>query len=900
MHLHLVDDFGYSSEGDTSPTIRPLNIPTTNIIPPTLQTAASYVASGTGASVPSTLNDPCATEAIPQSSAPSTPSRGRRSAEVIKVLEEGYKELEVILEQVASRTSLSTQQVAESWHKNRGRIINGSNYWNIYESYFKAYEDEERNHIAHVILGTLSLGEQWKEILEVFELTKMTKSLDQTVCQRSQTFNKIRRKILQILDIAAAKHGFQAAIVMCGNIVNEDMSLAFQHTTRGAIGFWGSQCRAHPETMIGHLKAHVYDDASSRIVEEAFKDEMDGGKVLELPRNNTQTLDHVEDTEHAVQALHASGNHPSPSSSEFEPSMDEGNPSNRIKESLTKLVERCGVDTSKLKGNNFPWKTLLSFLAGKSLVLEGYPHGVLMPGQSRHEGMRTKGINDLTLAEKRQLWSAIKGKRLTIRRADRKELCDIVNNTAPVILGEAPPMSSHDSHGQRMFANGTCDSKGLPHPSPGVAATRVKRSKPQLPTQDQDTLEITDTSLSSPPPALRPVIVENSRKSSRTLPIVIPSSSESNSPEPQPRKRKAAAPPAPHTRKKRGQEVRPTNARDKAKGAAVRGTRIKKITTSADLVDSSDDEIDIRDGDALCPKPRLKKPSVKIPVNDVFQDIEEPASSDLEEAISTSLRKRFEGPLGIPEAPPSPSPSPRPSLSLPPPLPLEQSSLPLLPKQKARPTPVLPSAPLPEPPTVGDATVPTPVLQPYRQEMTALHLPTSSHPHAASGDLYQTHPPGNMNNYYPHGNYNQHAAYPPYYGMPHAPVPPAPHAPIPPLGSQAHMHNLPAATHAPLQQPAPCAPIPSPCTDPRGYHDASNPSYPHRAYQYPGMFRAPNDGPTAGGYRGEFRDGAVDHRGYLSDLLVHDSTNIGMSYQHTGPLDTLQSTLPILPPAPCP
>lgn len=62
-----------------------------------------------------------------------------------------------------------------------------------------------------MILGTPSLvsrcyrrfietqGEQWKEILEVFELTEMTKSLDQTICQRSQTFNKIRRKILQIV-----------------------------------------------------------------------------------------------------------------------------------------------------------------------------------------------------------------------------------------------------------------------------------------------------------------------------------------------------------------------------------------------------------------------------------------------------------------------------------------------------------------------------------------------------------------------------------------------------------------------------------------------------------------------------------------------------------------------------
>jgi len=91
--------------------------------------------------------------------------------------------------------------------------------------------------------------------------------------------------------------------------------------------------------------------------------------------------------------------------------------------SLISYLEHYGVDMSKLKGNNFPWKTLLLFLASKSLVLEGYPHGVLMPGQSHHEGMHTKGINDLTLAEKQQLLSTIKGKRHMIQWVGQKELC---------------------------------------------------------------------------------------------------------------------------------------------------------------------------------------------------------------------------------------------------------------------------------------------------------------------------------------------------------------------------------------------------------------------------------------------------------------------------------------------
>lgn len=36
------------------------------------------------------------------------------------------------------------------------------------------------------------------------------------------------------VDTAAIKHGFQAAFVICGNIVNEDASLGYAHTTKGA------------------------------------------------------------------------------------------------------------------------------------------------------------------------------------------------------------------------------------------------------------------------------------------------------------------------------------------------------------------------------------------------------------------------------------------------------------------------------------------------------------------------------------------------------------------------------------------------------------------------------------------------------------------------------------------
>ncbi|KAH0833423.1 hypothetical protein J3R83DRAFT_12536 [Lanmaoa asiatica] len=485
-----------------------------------------------------------------------------------------------------------------------------------------------------------------------------------------------------------------------------------------------------------------------------------------------------------------------------------------------------------------------------------------------------------------------------------------MDNTAPVILSKPPFLSSHESHGMRMFANGQCDSKGLPRPSYGITATRVKRSsQPTLPANSRDILEVTDTPSSSSSSAVERPVIEKPRKSSKALPIVVPSSSEANLPEPQPteRKRRAAAPPGPHVSKKR-----------------VKSTRIRKITTSAEFVDSSDDEINGGGGDdrkevsieppkLTRPKPRQKKPNVNVPANDIFRDNEDLASSDLEDAISTSLRKDLKGPPDAPEPPPSPSPRPDPPRPLLP-VPLKQLSLPLPVERKACPSPAFPNAPLlvmdsgvggtgglapMPPPSTGEGTAPNP--PPNRQEMALVHPQATLLPHSTSGDPYQTHPPVNSNNYYPHGNYNQHPLYPSYYGAPHAaPVHPtglAPHAAVPPSVPHAHIPSF--LPHAPNPPPAPHASNLPPHSDPRGYHDASNPSYPRGMYQYPGTFRAPNDGPQVVGYPGEYHNGAVDHRGYFSDLLARsDGTNGGMSYQSAGPPDMPQSTLPTLPSAP--
>ncbi|KAF9225958.1 hypothetical protein BS17DRAFT_815630 [Gyrodon lividus] len=94
------------------------------------------------------------------------------------------------------------------------------------------------------------------------------------------------------------------------------------------------------------------------------------------------------------------------------------------------MTAACGVDVTKLKGINFPWKMLLAFLVEKGLIIESYPNDVLMPSELCNPGAWTKGINNLMLAEKCLLVAAIRAGKLAIRHAwDPCEHEDWVVNT---------------------------------------------------------------------------------------------------------------------------------------------------------------------------------------------------------------------------------------------------------------------------------------------------------------------------------------------------------------------------------------------------------------------------------------------------------------------------------------
>jgi len=74
----------------------------------------------------------------------SMPTAGHRTTIVNNILVVGFEQLEKILDDLVDKTSLTPQQILDSWHRTQVRVINGVNHWNLYGSYVAKHEEQKR------------------------------------------------------------------------------------------------------------------------------------------------------------------------------------------------------------------------------------------------------------------------------------------------------------------------------------------------------------------------------------------------------------------------------------------------------------------------------------------------------------------------------------------------------------------------------------------------------------------------------------------------------------------------------------------------------------------------------------------------------------------------------------
>ncbi|KAG1796090.1 uncharacterized protein HD556DRAFT_1441928 [Suillus plorans] len=353
--------------------------------------------------------------------------KGRRFQTANAVLREGFVELERMIQDLSSKTAIPTHQIVILWNKSHARSTSTVNHWNAYSSYFKDHLKDELARLgrrAPEIHGTPSatvrrncyelfkaaFPDKWQNILELHEQSAMLLGIPQTVAMRGQEFHKFGTKISGLMDSAAARYGFEAAFVACGKVVNQDGSLGLAHTTPGAEGFWKSRCRADEDTIIGHLKAQVYNLTSLGVVEEAF-DEDSIGIDANVRGASVPPSESLDISKHGIKW---------------------------IKDELHRQIDALG---GKLTSNKiFPWKTLPSELTRMSMIIKGYPEDMLLPG-----GFHTtvnKGIANLTLKETGIVIAALKAGTMSIKKIAEAKRAKVLTSECPVVEGAPPAADS--------------------------------------------------------------------------------------------------------------------------------------------------------------------------------------------------------------------------------------------------------------------------------------------------------------------------------------------------------------------------------------------------------------------------------------------------------------------------
>ncbi|KAG2096303.1 uncharacterized protein F5147DRAFT_778352 [Suillus discolor] len=468
-----------SAEG-SSRQIAPM---TTNVIPPTplKDVASSYSLSDPprypspherGASVDARnvndlFSDPQGSKDAPSSMSDQSFVPGRKSANTNAILEAAFVEIEQSFLELSGSTSIPVQQVINWFLKSRGQTTVSTNFWNIYaRSYFKDHTEQELAWVGHKVpadggspgmsiqtkcydLFKEAFPDTYKDILSVHDEVKMLSASPQTVSQRAQEFQKYYRRMFSIADSAAAKFGFETAMVICGKIVNQDASLGQVHTTPGAAEFWSTRCRADDDTIIGHLKAHVYNKTSMAVVENAFDDLPEDDKEASSRDADSIPSTEVEGRDESLRWL---------------------------KKEIAKQVTKLGGKFASDK--NFPWKTMPSTLASGGLNIEGYPaHMCLMPGESHDPTSKNnKGIGVLTFKEVAALVDAYKAGTMWVVKSSNTHT-SLIESTEPVIIREAPPSTWEHASARCMFADRHTDYGGPECVGTSVAQTRVKKGK---------------------------------------------------------------------------------------------------------------------------------------------------------------------------------------------------------------------------------------------------------------------------------------------------------------------------------------------------------------------------------------------------------------------------------------
>ncbi|KAG6852743.1 hypothetical protein C0991_009386 [Blastosporella zonata] len=397
------------------------------------------------------------------------PPRGRRPNAVRSNIDAAFHDIRAIFKRLSDDTGCPISALQSEFHDLCTTNTTPA-AWRMYESYFRdnkkkelaRHRDEDGNVVpdakAKDCWRTFKLLPNYHQRLSIHRKMQIT-STQTTLRERKKTFQSDLNKITKAVN-HANDHNFDVFLVMVGNAVNEDNSLATVYTTPGLAEFT-SRLNITVDECVGFAKTEAYHALANSLAQTIAQGRQETAGTASDNGSDVVILDHKN----------PGGSKP----------MTVDQMRNYCKVEIMEMFAKAGHTLNSKK--QLPWSTMPGILRDDGLQMVGYPHGIPVPNDC--EKSAKNGIKVLSTIAASSLLNAIRGDkchRPYLREVEDRE--GLRSGKIPVILTRGPPADSTSTNGDIVMGDGVLIRNSRKHGAPRQpsAATRIKgKSRPGEP-----------------------------------------------------------------------------------------------------------------------------------------------------------------------------------------------------------------------------------------------------------------------------------------------------------------------------------------------------------------------------------------------------------------------------------
>ncbi|KZT08491.1 uncharacterized protein LAESUDRAFT_712986 [Laetiporus sulphureus 93-53] len=366
--------------------------------------------------------------------------------------QQDFGQVSLIFERIAGRLGIPFEEVVARFDVFRLDKRAEHDAFQLYKAYYNMHTEEESKRVPLATDGDISHDaehvykcwqafknanpSQWPSILVFKSRIPDERLSNDAASERRRVLEYFMRQLRSTLDALAESYGFHSVLIVSGNDIVRDDGIGMAYESSESEGFLCKLTRSSTDEVIGHLKAHVWNNHSTARLAQAMTPEK--APVRSTHNDGRSNDDAPIEPEEAAQPLKTN------------PDDLSGMSDNSLLTQLRKVYEAMLEVQHGIPCQPLPWVKLPCKLATNGLVFENWPENVQYPGQVESGN---KGIGVLSGDERQRFLRALtqlpQEQRVRLRACDRQELRD----EHVVLIISGVPSSQFSASGLRVFYN---------------------------------------------------------------------------------------------------------------------------------------------------------------------------------------------------------------------------------------------------------------------------------------------------------------------------------------------------------------------------------------------------------------------------------------------------------------